>query len=141
MVRIDPYFTAGLLCLAGAMIGTEIENRKEGDVRKEAEQQITGTVLEEVHGKRDSYTLKIKRDDNGKTIALSVREGNGKKEALDLLVYGVDEVGIENATRVSFPKGVVFWHGRTYHEDPRETYFHEDTSVGTRTVDYIKVLD
>ncbi|MBW2996166.1 hypothetical protein KY332_02565 [Candidatus Woesearchaeota archaeon] len=82
------------------------------------------------------YTLKCKRDDNGKIIAVSVVDGESvKKESIDRLV--------NKGSRISFPAGNHYQQSIPLREfyHPDETYFKEGTCAGTKRADRITVLN
>lgn len=100
------------------------------------------------------YTLKVKRLDNGRFMAISVIDnGNGGKEALDRL--------IQKGSKISFPRGNLFAYSDKYSakeetrrshvrevekaegddllEDQDQTYVTGDTQVALKRYDVIKV--
>lgn len=85
------------------------------------------------------YTLRVKTDE-GKVIGVSILDsglyGTATKESLDIL--------IEDGTKISFPRGNMraknFFVGLKHNYDDRETYFRDDTQMGTKPANRVKVL-
>lgn len=76
------------------------------------------------------YTLKIKTDD-GRILGVSIVDaGTIKKEALDAI--------IDEGTKISFPTGNWESPGKRARG---ETYFTQNTQVGTKRADRITVLE
>ena len=160
---------SGLVCLAGiyflghlACNNAKRENLEREALFNQSNQPMIVEVLEESYKntlspvaernglvsysnetvKLDSnYTLKCLTED-GRTIGLSIIDaGTITKESLDQL--------IEKGTKISFPKGNYasigpMWSSFLNENEIRElydeTYFKEDTQVGTKRADRIKVL-
>ncbi len=155
----------------GSYLGISSVDRKYERLFEEGKRPIVGTVLKESYQNtlspvptwngamsysnetvklESKYTLKIQTDD-GKIIGVSVIDSDGrygatlvKKEALDAIISSVEEVGIDNASRISFPSGNWMhgnWFSRTRARNyPNETYFKPETQAGNKRADRIKVL-
>jgi len=99
------------------------------------------------------YTLRVETDE-GRVLGISVIDFcDHTKESLAILIDSAEEVGLEKATKVSFPQGnlhhwryvdhLLFRGKREIHQsrDYEETYFQAYTQFGTKRADRIRILD
>ncbi|MCK4589952.1 MAG: hypothetical protein KAT77_05910 [Nanoarchaeota archaeon] len=137
MVVVGAIYTTAVI---GALwYGRKVEKENYPDNNK----PILGVVLKEnyqnpysdAENKLDSkYTIKVKREDNGQIIAVSIVDAKTKtKESLDMLIDDAETVGLEKATRISFPTGNRGYEGQ-------ETYFKAESQTGTKRADRVTVL-
>ena len=123
------------------IIATVTKEQYENTLSPVPERQIDGLVSQAYSNEtvklNSKYTLKIRREDNGKVLALSVIDGgNIKKEALDML--------IKEGSIIYFPKGnltqperMMFW--KISRRLSGESWITEDTNTGTKRADRIRV--
>jgi len=162
---------AGVATLAigvGSSLGVTVRNANLAENFAKQNKLITGTVLTESYQntlvpnpkyngvvsysnetvKLDyKYTLKIKTDDEriiGVSIINSYPYGAATKESLDVLIESAEEVGIDNASRISFPRGNMraknFLSGSAHNYDKKETSFQENIQMVTKRAYRVKVL-
>jgi len=166
-ILIGTLVSALALTVAGVgSLAISVSKKKDNEwqrVYEQGQSRITGTVLQEVYEntlssvperhigglvsqaysnetiKLDSkYTLKLQTDD-GKLIGLSIIDGaRTKKEGLDILIQSAEEVGIENATRISFPIGNLY-KSRRNGRLQGETYFTPETQFGNKRAGRIRI--
>ncbi|MBT4166109.1 hypothetical protein HOE04_03665 [archaeon] len=147
---IGPVFILGSMSLVSAFYASPstagLEKESESLDYQIRNRPIVGTVLEESYEntlvpneefdglvsysnetvKLDSkYTLKIETS-SGKILGVSIIDGgNVAKESLDILV--------EEGSKIRFP--------REGSQDRKETYFNENTQMGTKRASRIEILN
>lgn len=122
----------------GRITGTVVEEVYENRLESVPERHTSGLVSESFSNEtvklNSSYTLKVKKDNDGDLIGVCVIDSaRNKKESLDLLV--------DEGSRISFPIGNVDNINGEYGEIKDEAIFYEDTQQGNKRVDRIRVLD
>jgi len=98
----------------------------------ESERRIVGTVLDSTYT-NNTYSLRLLTED-GKILGLSVIDGSSvKKEALEKIVT--------EGSVVSFPVGnYIGWKLFWGQIDRNETYFNENTEIGTKRADRLEII-
>jgi hypothetical protein len=153
-------------------VGALDADKKYEKLFQDSQRTIVGTVLKETYQDtlspvpsqdglvsysnetvklESKYTLKLQTDD-GRILGVSIIDGDDshggiptKKESIDVLIEGAEEVGLEKATKISFPAGNLR-HGNWYTGSenryyPDETYFTPETQAGNKRADRIKILE
>ena len=137
------------------IVGIVLEENYQNTLSPVPEKHINGLVSQAYSNEtvrlESKYTLKIQTDD-GRILGVSIVDGrynfyggvSVKKESIDAIIDSAEEVGMDNASRISFPAGNRRhgnWFGggedRIY---PNETYFTPETQAGNKRADRIKVF-
>lgn len=137
------------------VVGIVLEKNYQNTLSPVPEKHIDGLVSQAYSNEtvklESKLPLKIQTDD-GKIIGVSIIDGKYhpyggiavKKEPIDIILNSAEEVGMKNASRISFPAGNIrhgnWLVGETSRNYPNETYFTPETQAGNKRADRIKVL-
>ena len=137
------------------IVGTVLERNYQNVLSPVAEKHIDGFVSQAYSNEtvkiESNLPLKIQTDD-GRILGVSIIDGkyhsqggvSVKKESINAIIDSAEKVGMENASRISFPAGNMrhgnWLVGKTNRKYPNETYFTPETQAGNKRADRIRVL-